>query len=158
MKTPTPAIRFVPPNDNGFQGYHEASAPYGEEVVSSGPCGSESTARAEFRAAWLRREGKPGPGEEKRTVWVWSIAYAVKLSSGPTVERRSDGGPYRDRETAIAAAHASRGQLMDMHGKRNVGRYELRTHEARKSQPTIEESFPERVADLKQRSPGLFTP
>lgn len=157
MNFPTPEIRFVPPNENCFQGYHEASAPYGDETVTSGPCGSESTARAEFRAAWLRREGKPQDGEARRTVWTWSIAYAVKLSSGPIVERRSDGGPYCDRETAIAAAHSARGQLMDMHGNRNVGRYELRTHEARTSQPMIEESFPEKIEELKQRHPGLFT-
>lgn len=92
-----------------------------------------------------------------RTVWTWSIPYQVKLSAGPYVARASDGGPYRDRETAIAAAHAARWQMMDLHGKRNVGRYELRTHESKASQPTIEEAFPEKVESLRKEYPGLFT-
>lgn len=92
-----------------------------------------------------------------RTVWTWSIPYQVKLSAGPYVARSSDGGPYHDRENAIASAHAARWQLMDLHGKRHVGRYELRTHEAKAAQPTIEEAAPEKIESLRQQFPGLFT-
>lgn len=96
------------------------------------------------------------PRPEKRKVWVWGIGYEVKLSAGPWAARSSDGGPYLYRENAIAAAHVVRWQLMDTHGKKHVGRYELQSVEAPVSQPTIEEVFPEKIVALKAAHPGLF--
>lgn len=152
MKT-DPIVRFVPPSENECQGVYIASAEIDGGLVTSGPCASETNARAEFRAALFHHE----KGEPVRTVYTWSVGYEFQLSAGPWVARSSDGGPYRDKENAHAAAYSARGQLMDRHGKTHVGRFEIQSHQARASQPTIEESFPERIAELRANFPGLFT-
>ena len=73
----------------------------------------------------------------KRTVWTYGIGY--RFNGQP---RSIDGGPYASRETCIETALRVRGELMDHHGKANVGMYELRTHQAPFGQACNDEVYP----------------
>lgn len=85
-------------------------------------------------------------GEQRRTVYTWGIGYRIAdkslktLSGGLNIRyitRNCDGGPYLSKESAVAAALKARGELMDLHGCANVGRYEIQSHQAPVSQPAF---------------------
>jgi hypothetical protein len=67
-----------------------------------------------------------------RTVYTWSIGYR---HAGQ--HRNCDGGPYLTKDGAVKAALRARGELMNIHGLRNVGRYEIQSHQAPITQPAF---------------------